>query len=645
MVGETLPKDSGLSKVPKTIIIGTAGHIDHGKTTLIRALTGVDTDRLPEEKKRGITVDLGFGSLELTAPDGSPLRVSFIDVPGHARFVRNMLAGAGGIDAVLLVISAEEGVKPQTEEHLAICSLLGIKRGITVLTKIDAIGESRLREIRSSVERFLSPTFLSSEPCVATSAFTGDGLGALRRELSLLPERVPARNTEFQTRLPIDRAFAMKGFGTVVTGTLISGAVEAGQELVVEPGGRTAKVRGIQVHGRPAMRAEAAMRVALNLSRIETAELQRGDTLVAPSTIAAVDTIDVEINLLTDAPVLKHRARVHFHAFASESMATISLYGYQAIEPNTQRLVRLRLVRPIALLPGDRFVLRQGSPITTVGGGVVLDAQPVPRRKKARVQQWLQQLLHATPEEQLALRVARRDVSGIYVTELSTETGWKADAIQDRLGPALLSGQIRSLENALYLTREAMFEASALVEQNLKRMFEATGTDRIKRSALRSQTRVRPEVLDCVEGLLKESKRFRIAGDELFCLGNNHDAPFPDEDRLSAIERAYRQAGLAPPSPANLGAELAIDPGGMRQLITILLRESKLVRLGDDSLCVHQDALIDLKGRVKELHGQTIDVAQFKLLAGVSRKYAIPLLEYLDRERVTRKQDDHRVVL
>src|SRR5271154_987463 len=285
-----------MTKAVKSVVIGTAGHIDHGKTTLVRALTGVDADRLPEEKRRGITIDLGFASLNAAAADHSPLRISFVDVPGHKLFIRNMLAGAGCIDAVLLVISAEEGVKPQTEEHLAICSLLGICRGLTVITKVDAVSPGRLEEVRAAIGAFLKGTFLdgSHASILPVSAQTGEGLDELRRELSSLAMRSTINNPDHLPRLPLDRAFVMKGFGTVVTGTLLSGEFRVGDSLTLEPGSRSVRVRGMQTHGRPEERAHAGSRVALNLAGIEVSEASRGQTLVAQETLTAVTTIDVE---------------------------------------------------------------------------------------------------------------------------------------------------------------------------------------------------------------------------------------------------------------------------------------------------------------------------------------------------------------
>jgi selenocysteine-specific elongation factor len=630
---------------PKSVVIGTAGHIDHGKTALIRALTGVDTDRLPEEKRRGITIDLGFASLDISAPDGSLIRVSFIDVPGHARFVRNMLAGAGGIDAVLLVISAEEGVKPQTEEHLAICSLLGIGRGLIVLTKLDAVSEARLHDVRTSVERFVAGTFLASSPIVPVSAYSGAGLAALQQELVSLAGQIPRRSTDHLTRLPVDRAFAMTGFGPVVTGTLISGRIAVGQELAILPHGRVAKARGIQVHGHAQDAVEAATRVALNLARVNAPELQRGDMIVEPATLTAVDTLDAEVSLLRNAPNLKHRSSVHFHAFTSECMAAVSLYGHRTLKPDSTGVVRLRLSKPLVLLPADRFVLRHGSPITTIGGGRVLDAHPVERQSKGKTQVWLEELRNAAPNEQLALRIARRGTAGMTIDALSGETGLKADAIRSLLAPSLADARLSLLDDDLLLTREAIAEATLMVKQQFEDLFPMMGSDGVKRSELRSKTGLRLVVFDSILTRLEREKRVRVAQELLFPATVGEDPSRRDEERLSAICRVFEQAGLAAPSPASLAAELRIDPEEIWHLVTTLLRERKLVRLGDDSLCIDQGAITTLKQRLQALRGQTIDVARFKQLTGVSRKYAIPLLEYLDRERITRKQGDHRIVL
>lgn len=626
------------------MVIGTAGHIDHGKTALIRALTGVDTDRLPEEKQRGITIDLGFASLAVDS-GGAAWQVSFIDVPGHARFVRNMLAGAGSIDAVLLVISAEEGVKPQTEEHLAICTMLGIERGITVLTKVDAVDAIRRNEVRSEVKRFLNGMFLASEPIVCASAFTGEGMDELRRELSALGQRIPQRNFDRCTRLPIDRAFSIKGFGTVSTGTLVSGTVTAGQELAIEPGGRTARVRGIQVHGHAADVAHAATRVALNLSRIEPADLHRGDTLVEPGTVSAVDAIDAEISLLPGAPPIKHRARVHFHAFASESMAAISLYDYQPLQPGASSLARLRLTRPVVLLSGDRFVLRQGSPVVTIGGGRVLDAHPVQRMKRSAAFEWLRKLRNAAPVELLAMRVRRRGTDAISFAALSAETGLRIDAVRAVLDPSLKDGSIFALEDNCFLARDALFDSAALVECEFEVLYRKAGSAGVKRSALRSHVRLRQEVFDGALRLIAEQGRLLVSGELLLSAVANDPGAARDQKMIVDICDDYERAGLAPPSTAEVAGRLGLNATEMRRLITILLREKKLIRLDGESLFAHPGALAGLKQKTATLRGQTIDVGRFKQLTGLSRKYAIPWLECLDRERVTRKEGNQRIVI
>ena len=367
-----------MTNAARSVVIGTAGHIDHGKTTLLRALTGIDADRLPEEKRRGITVDLGYASFEMNSPDGSPVRISFVDVPGHSLFIRNMLAGAGCVAAVMLVIAADEGVKPQTVEHLAICELLGISMGIVVITKTDAVNQIRLNDVTKSTWEFLRGTFLGNKdtPIVQVSAITGDGLATLRTGLLELATRVEMKNTDVPTRLPLDRSFVMKGFGTVVTGTLLSGQIHEGQTLQLEPGSRAVRVRGLQTHGQGRKSAQAETRVALNLAGIDADKIGRGQTLVETNTLSTVNTIDVEIRLLSDAHPLKHRARVHFHAFTAESMASVSLYGYEAVQPGSIRLARMKLSGPIVLVPGDRFVLRQPSPAGTIGGGRVIDSHP-----------------------------------------------------------------------------------------------------------------------------------------------------------------------------------------------------------------------------------------------------------------------------
>jgi len=367
----------------KSIIVGTAGHIDHGKTALVKALTGIDADRLAEEKRRGITIDLGFAHLELPGTGGEVIEFGFVDVPGHERFVRNMLAGVGGIDVVLLVIAADEGIKPQTREHFDICRLLSVQHGITVLTKCDLVDGETLDVARMEVEEFVRGSFLEKSLIIPVSAISGAGLEQLKQELVREANKVTARDSTAITRLPIDRVFTMKGFGTVVTGTLIAGTIRKEDELQLFPSGKRLRVRGVQVHGQKADTAVAGERTALNLAGIEKDELARGMMLAPPSLLHVASNIDVKLSLLATAKPLKSGARVHFHAFTSETMATVNLYQGKDLKPGQEEFARLRLSAPVLLVPADRFIVRQFSPTVTIGGGMVLDATPLKRAARA----------------------------------------------------------------------------------------------------------------------------------------------------------------------------------------------------------------------------------------------------------------------
>jgi selenocysteine-specific elongation factor len=633
-----------MTKPTKSIVIGTAGHIDHGKTTLVRALTGVDTDRLPEEKRRGITIDLGFASLDAVGPDDISRRISFVDVPGHSLFIRNMLAGAGCIDAVLLVISAEEGVKPQTEEHLAICTLLGVRRGLTVVTKADVVDSDRLEQVCSEIRTFLSDTFLgkSNAGVLPVSAHTGQGLDELRRELLSLATSATAHNPDHLLRLPLDRAFVMKGFGTVVTGTLLSGELHIGESLTLEPGSHNIRVRGMQAHGRPEEHVKSGSRVALNLAGIEVAEVSRGQTLVPGGTLTSTTAIDVDAMLLPGASAVKHRSRVHFHAFTSDTLATVSLYGPEAAEPGARRLMRLRFQQPIVLMPGDHFVLRQCSPASTIGGGRVIDARPLPNLRKAKSLAWLERAKDASPEEQLLLRVARRGVAGLTLGELVAETGLTPETLERCVKPFISSKQLLSIPGDMLLFNES---AEIVISDIFRRLKMSAKSDGLKRSELKSQIGLNAAIFNYLIDTLASEKKIRLQGERVYPIEAQSQSPDPDLKQRSAIAAIYEAAGLAAPSSSEVGAKLGLKESEMRRLMTLLLRDKILVKVGTDALFIHDGALERLRNRVRELRGQTLDVTGFKQLTGLSRKYAIPLLEYLDRERLTRKNGDKRLVL
>jgi selenocysteine-specific elongation factor len=630
-----------MTNILRSIVIGTAGHIDHGKTMLVRALTGINADRLPEEKRRGITIDLGFASFEMHAPDGSPLRVSFVDVPGHSLFIRNMLAGAGCVPAVMLVVAADEGIMPQTIEHLAICELLGMSHGLTVITKADTVNALRLQEVTSSIETYLQGTFLDKDRAqvLPVSAATGEGLEAVRAELLNLGLRVHLETTDALLRMPLDRSFVMKGFGTVVTGTLLSGIIHNSQTLHLAPGSGAVRVRGLQTHGQPVQSALPGSRVAVNLSGVDAAQVHRGQTLVLPGTLSTVDTIDAEVRLLQSASALKHRANVHFHAFTSETMASISLYGYEPVQAGTVRLARIKFAEPIVLIPGDRFVLRQPSPAGTIGGGRVLDIHPEPRQRKAATLAWLEQLRKSSPAQQIELRVVHRKTSGITLNALSAETGLTIDAVRRQASSALEHGYLLLISGDLLLGREAIVAAAGAIASHLQPGHP------LKSSELRSQTALGPEVFEFAIGSLAREGKIQVNGETVSLCNVAQQPSNADSGQLAAIAQAYESAGLAAPSVMELAQTFKLKEADVRRHVTALQRDKIIVRMGSDNLFIHSGALRALATQLAPLRGSLIDVARFKQLTGLSRKYAIPLLEYLDRQRITRIQGDRRLIL
>jgi selenocysteine-specific elongation factor len=632
----------------KSIVIGTAGHIDHGKTALVRALTGIDTDRLEEEKRRGITIDLGFAHLELNSPGGERLRFGFIDVPGHERFVRNMLAGVGGIDLVLLVVAADESIKPQTREHFQICRLLSIPRGITVITKADLVDEDTVNVVRLEIEEYVRGSFLDSSrsPIVAVSALTGSGLDQLKREISRLAEEVPARDTEAIFRLPIDRVFVMKGFGTVVTGTLIAGKAQKEEEVEVFPSRRRVRIRGVQVHGNTAEQASAGQRTALNLAGATVEELARGMTLTTPGALAASQQIDVRVSLLRDAKPIKNHARVHLHAFASETIAEVVMHEGHELKPGNSGLARLRTADPLLLLPGDRAILRQFSPVVTIGGAVVLDTFPLPRQKKNSLLKFLHVLANGSRPEVLAARIFRRGREGLSGDEAGREMGLRNRMLEPLISALLQQKQIVKA-GELLIASEAFSLARTETVAVLGAFHNANPlVGGISKEELREKLELRSEVMQTVLAELVQARKVEVAGEQVRLAGRGVELKDEEAKAKKEIETAFAAAGLKVPFMDEVLARLAVDKMRAQKLVTLLLRDRVLVKLADN-LVFHQAALQGLRQTMTEykVKSPKIDVGRFKDLIGVSRKYAIPLLEYLDRERVTRRVGDERIIL
>lgn len=632
----------------KSIIIGTAGHIDHGKTALVRALTGIDTDRLEEEKRRGITIDLGFAHLELAATSGEKLRCGFIDVPGHERFVRNMLAGVGGIDLVLLVVAADESIKPQTREHFEICRLLSIPRGITVITKSDLVDEDTLNVVRLEVEEFVRGSFLdtSRSPVVAVSARTGAGLDELKREIARLALEVPSRDTEALFRLPIDRVFVMKGFGTVVTGTLIAGKIQKEDEAEIFPLRRRVRIRGVQVHGSGTDKASAGQRTALNLSGATVEELVRGMTLAVPGVLEPSQQFDVQLALLKDAKPLKNRARVHLHAYSSETIAEVTLHQGSELKPGASAFARLRTEDPLLLLPGDRLILRQFSPVITIGGGVVLDAFPLRRQKKDALLQLLPVLASGSRRDVLAARILRRGQDGLALADAVRDMGMRKSVVEPLAADLLQRKQITRAGDLLVAV-EAFNEARTRAVAALDAFHKANPlVAGISKEELREKLGLSAEVMQTVLAELVASKKAEVAGEQVRLAGRGVELKDEESKAKKEIEQAFAAAGLKVPYMDEVLSKLPVDRARAQKLVTLLLRDRVLIKLADN-LVFHQNALQGLRQIMTDYKTKSpkIDVGKFKDLTGVSRKYAIPLLEYLDRERVTRRVGDERVIL
>jgi selenocysteine-specific elongation factor len=640
-------------EMPLSVVVGTAGHIDHGKSALVRALTGSDPDRLPEEKRRGITIDLGFADLDLGG-----VRIGFVDVPGHERFVKNMLAGAHGIDVVALVIAADEGVMPQTREHFDICRLLGVQRGLIVITKIDLVEAELLELVKAEIADLVAGSFLETAPVIAVSARSGAGLDDLRAALKQVSLQVPTRATGFLPRLPIDRVFAMKGFGAVVTGTLVSGSIREGQELELLPGQSHVRARGVQVHGDAVKCASAGQRTAVNLSGIETTAIQRGMLLAPVSTLRATQILDVKVSVLPGATrALRSRARVRFHIHAAEVLARV-----QVLEPNGQiapgenGFAQLRLESPVAAVAGEHFILRSYSPSITIAGGLILD--PLATKHRGRdltdVRRRLEILATGDPVSLLTVFVVNARDLGQRKQDLTARTGWKDKRLIPALSEAINNRSIVDC-NGVFLDGKRF---ASLKEVTLNAVSEYHKREPLFRGLARETLRERHfahvpsevfrSVLSDLEqtGSLVSEKELLRRPEHVLELS---DADVALRDRLNSV---YEQAGLEPPGldEAMQGAgAVASQRTHARKVLQLLLDRGSLVRVQGD-LFFHNTAIAQLIARLKRFAADhpsdpSVNVADFKELAGVSRKYAIPLLEFLDRERVTKRSGDRRQIL
>lgn len=636
----------------RNIVVGTAGHIDHGKSALVEALTGTHPDRLEEEKRRGITLDIGFAFLEL-----GDISLGFVDVPGHERFVRNMLAGASGFDLVLLVIAADESIKPQTREHFEICKLLGIPRGLVVLTKCDLVDDEVLELVRLEAEEFLRGSFLEGAPIVPVSAKTGAGLDELRRQLARIAGETPPKDRSRYFRLPIDRAFAMKGFGTVVTGTLIAGEVKAEDEVELFPSRRHLRVRGLQSAGKSMAGASAGQRTALNLAGIDHQEVRRGMVLAAPNRFEATSRLDVRLVLLPSAKRLKHRARVHFHHGSSETIAEVHVFGAKEIAPGRSQLAQLRLAEPTLALPGDRFILRQFSPVVTIGGGTVLN---IPRGRRLREAQAVNFLelqergINGDLSERPAALEAIVSTSpeGSTLADLVMRTGWPEEEIRRILENLAGQRKLRLVgDQALVaVSPEVIASCADRVLREVDRFHRANPlAEAISKEDLRTRcaSALRPDIFRAALEDAVAAGKLALAGDLVKRAGRSIQLEPGEARAKEQIEREFARAGLTAPGIEAVLTTLSVARSQAEKLFQLLLRERVLLKISND-VVLHHEAVDRLRSQLaeyKKKHGERLAITEFKELTGVTRKYAIPLLEYLDRAGVTRRVGDYRVIL
>ena len=637
------------------ITVGTAGHIDHGKTLLIKALTGTDSDRLPEEKQRGISIDLGFAELEL---DG--LRIGFVDVPGHDKFVKNMLAGASGINLVLFVIAANEGVMPQTREHFEICRLLGIKQGIIVLTKTDMADDNLLEMAKLEASELVEGSFLDGAPMIAVSSKTGAGIDALKLALIGSADTINTRTDSLITRLPIDRSFTIKGFGTVVTGTLASGKINEGDELELLPDGQKVRVRALQTHGQEVKTVAAGQRAAVNLGGIDHNEVVRGMILAERAVLQCTQMIDAEIEALKGAKkAIKSRQRVRLHLGTREILARILVMNDAGeIKQGNKGFIQLRLEAPIAAIPRERFIIRSYSPQATIGGGRVLDGLAKKVRKKdiSATVDFLRTIADKaiSPAETIVVWVAAASDKGMDFAGLHARTGWKRGILEQALLHNLTTGMIRKAGgNYLVNTVFEWLKAKTILEitEHFRRRPLSSG---MSLETIREKifSYIPPEIFKAVVSDLETDKLIVANKDIVQLAGRTLELSNEDSELRERLLKIYLDAGIEPPKLEDAIAESIkghkISPNEARTVFQLLLDAGEIVKVTDE---FYFPRLV-IEGLVENLakldagkHSRFIDVPKFKEIAGISRKYAIPLLEYFDREKITMRVGDKRQIL
>jgi selenocysteine-specific elongation factor len=629
----------------KSVILGTAGHIDHGKTELVKALTGVNTDRLEEERRRGISIELGFASYE----DGD-VRFGIVDVPGHERFVKNMLAGAGGIDLVLLVVAADEGVMPQTREHLDIVNFLGVERGLVALTKCDLADEEMIEIAHLDAEEVLQGTTLAGSPIVHVSAVTGEGLDELKAALKRIADATPARTSEGAYRLPIDRVFTMKGFGTVVTGTSFAGSVAVGEKLEIQPGERTVRVRRIQVHGRDSENAQAGQRTALALHGVTKDEISRGEQLVSPGSLTPSSMVDVRLRVSSRwVRPLRNRERVRFHLGSSEDLGRVVLLDRDELAPGEDCLAQIRLETPIVPALHDRFVLRSYSPMHTMAGGMIVDPHPKKHHRfRADELEALKGREGGGPIALLLETVSQAGLAGVTVKALVKSTSLPREEVDALVAQEIEGGTLRLAEGGRILDRDTWSVARRTILEEARRFQQKHplrwGMTR-EEARLTLGRETTPAILGELLAELAAEGEVRLAEDRLRV--GEGDVVFDgkakaERERLDAV---FRGPGCSPPYVHEVLADPESTPL-TQEVLAALLEQGELVKINAE-IYYHREAYAKAKSSLVKIADRdgTIAVSALRDELGISRKYAVPLLEHFDTERVTRRDGDVRTLL
>ncbi|MFA5074308.1 MAG: selenocysteine-specific translation elongation factor [Nitrospirota bacterium] len=627
----------------KSIILGTAGHIDHGKSSLVKALTGIDPDRWKEEKERGITLDLGFAFLDL--PDNN--RLGIVDVPGHEGLIKNMLAGVGGIDMVLLVIAADEGVMPQTREHLAICDLLQIKKGIIALTKIDMVDQDWLALVRNDVRAFVKGTFLETAPLIPVSSKTGENLSLLVKELSTLANKISPRSSNSILRLPIDRVFTIKGFGTVVTGTLLSGTINTEQEVEIFPKGIPAKVRGIQSHNQTVSQAIAGQRTAVNLQSIEKDRLSRGDTLVSTGFFKPTTTLDAKLVLLKQSRTIKTGTRIRFYNTTQEALGRIIVHGNSDLGPGQEAYVRFQLEQPVVVQHGDRYILRFLSPMETLGGGMVLNSHPQKNSKYSSDEflATLKNLETGDREKQLALLIQDKGFDGIEHDQTYGIIAAEKSEIANALAALVKKGILLRI-NTQYIHASQMLPLEKEIIDRVSIHHQNNPLQPgIDKEAIKSLLEIRASdaLLSMVIENLIRMKRLAMEGCFLKLSGFK---PAKDHESLKRkIIEAIKQGGNQPPLREEFPGLLSVSEKEIRDMFKLITNDDQITRI-NDSLYMVSDIVESIKSALKKYleEKKDISMSEFRDLAKTSRKFAVPLMEYFDSQKLTQRVGDKRVL-